>query len=123
MAGLPHIVNGRCFSQILGVSTVFPSRRCYPKLSWLSCSWFVTVVVAAVANVVGVVVDASVIAVAVVAVVVAVVVVVVVVVAVVVAAVVVVVVVVVAVVAHVDPVKPWQWHLTKLHCCCRCHRC
>ena len=110
MAGLPHIVNSRCFSHILGVSTVFPSRRCYPKLSWLCCSWFVTVVVAAVANVVGVVVvvDASLVAVAVVAVV---------------SVVVAVVVVVVAVVAHVDPVKLRQWHLTKLHCCCHCHRC
>ena len=116
MAGLPHIVNSRCFSHILGVSTVFPSRRCYPKLSRLCCSWFVTVVVAAVANVVGVVVvvDASVVAVAVVAVVIVVA---------VVAVAAVVVVVVVAVVAHVDPVKPWQWHLTKLHCCCRRHRC
>ena len=57
MAGLPHIVNGRCFSQILGVSTVFPSRRCYPQLSWLCCSWFFTVVVvSAVADVVGVVI-------------------------------------------------------------------
>ena len=68
MAGLPHIVNSRCFSHILGVSTVFPSRRCYPQLSWLCCSWFFTVVVSAVADVVGVVivVVTSVVAVAVV---------------------------------------------------------
>ena len=72
MAGLPHIVDSPCFYHILGVSTVFPSRRCYPQLSWLCCSWFFTVVVvSAVADVVGVVIVAVVTSVVPVAVVVA----------------------------------------------------
>ena len=71
---LPHIVDSPCFYHILGVSTVFPSRRCYPQLSWLCCSWFFTVaVVSAVADVVGVVIVAVVTSVVPVAVVVAVV--------------------------------------------------
>ena len=73
MAGLPHIVDSPCFYHILGVSTVFPSRRCYPQLSWLCCSWFFTVVVSAVADVVGVVIVVVVTSVVAVAVVVAVV--------------------------------------------------